>query len=1029
MKKVLLFFVYLISLQLLVANQVDTLTAKQVALHFYNSKTAASIQKNLQEFVLVYPSTSQQKSVNQEALVYIYNAGDAGFVIVAADNRVRPILGYSTEGAYNPNHIPPAFMSWIQSYEDEIQYAIDNEISATSSTTQAWQALLSGTLFRQKGTTASGSPMITTKWGQGNRYNSQCPFDVNLNTHCVTGCVVVAMAQVMNYWKHPHKGFGAHTYVDHPFGLLSADFENTIYRFDSMPNALSSYTPANQIYAVAVLMYHCGVSMEMDYGVYGSNASLAEYVPGSPSAELALKSFFGYPDIIGLHRSQHSDSLWIQILKNEIDSARPVLYRASGDVGGHAFVLDAYDDSNYFHINWGWTGYADGYFSVSALNPASYSFPNGHYILINIKPSDYIINPDSNHIVYISPTGAGKKDGSSWSNASPHLAFAMQRKYTNPTQIWVKEGMYFGDTNNKTAFRLAESNTIFGSFAGNESSTFNLSMRNLSQHPTILDGQNKHRVLSTAGATDTNRSLCDGFIIQNGFCNEGGAGIYMNGGKLQNCVIQYNISDSGYGGGVYVNGNARLTNCNIHHNKALFGGGAIIWDTTYLVNCNFISNMAVSNGGGIYNGDTCFVRNCIFWDNTRNAYFNQIASNSSAVTDVSYSAIQSNYSGTSNINLDVDNDGSDTNYAYVKFTDPDNYDYSLQAHSACINAGYSPYNDQPIDLAGSIRIKDSLIDIGAYEYGCFTTKFLKDSICMGYIYHSRDFYYVPEKIGSVWLSQHLFTDNQCDSLVYLELYVLSSDTTYLEETLCLGNPYINHGFDTLPPKAGIIMLHRTHTNSYGCDSTIALTLCVIPPDTTRFEHELCVGDTFNQHGFDIHSDSLGYGDFFFTLSSNNVHGCDSIVQLSLKVHPVHDTILYDEVVIGEIYKKNEFLVYTDTLSPGVLQLHRTVQNQYGCDSVIHLHLQVKVGVNDFIEDHHVLLFPNPTQDVINIHVLTNSILPVRMIVCDISGKILKDEILYQPTSSIDLSNIAKGMYFLTIKTEQKIIRTMKLTKQ
>ncbi|NLE63716.1 MAG: T9SS type A sorting domain-containing protein [Bacteroidales bacterium] len=1087
MKKVLLFLIVIFLIDSLSANPVDTSIAKQVAVNFYNNKSQSKTQKSLRDFILVYEANSLQKAGNNQPLYYIFNAGNTGFVIVAANDQVKPVLGYSTEGIFDLENTSPATAEWLDAYKKEIQYVVENEIPATASITQAWQELKSGNLLRQKALKSSGSPMITTKWGQGNRYNSQCPYDANARAYCVTGCVVVAMSQVMNYWEHPVKGLGSNSYVDNPYGVLSADFENTTYQFDSMPNALYSSTPATQIYAVALLMHHCGVGIEIEYGVYGSDASLAEYTAGSPSAELALKTYFGYPDVIGLDRSQFSDSQWVNIIKNEIDSGRPVLYRGSGDVGGHAFVFDAYNDSDYFHINWGWTGYADGYFLVSALNPMSYSFPNGHYILINIKPTPYTIIPDSNHIVYISPTGAGNKDGSSWSNASPHLAFAMQRKYSQPTQIWVKEGVYYGDTNLETAFQLSANNSVYGGFAGNEHPTYDLSLRDLSFRPTILDGQNKQRVLSMAGATDTNRSLCNGFIIQNGFCNEGGAGVYMNGGRLMHCIVKNNVSDSGYGGGVYVRKNAHVINCLLHHNKAVFGGGAIVWDTSYFINCDLVSNQAVSNGGGLYNGDTCFVNNCIFWGNKRNTTNNQIAGNSSTLTEVAYSAIQGSYAGTANINLNVNNDGNDTSQRYVRFVNPDSNNYKLQPNSVCVDAGDTQVLYLSIyDLAGSNRIKLAQIDIGSYEYGCVLNQMLKDTVCMGDVYQKNGFNYTPDKKGIVLLVERYLSHDFCDSVVQLELVVFASDTTFFEDAICLGNAYNKYGFDTLPTRQGTMILQRNLTNVYGCDSVIEVSLKVIDADTTFLNHNLCYGDAYLQNGFAIHSDTLTPGRFQYQQFLTNVYGCDSVVLLNLsvwdmdiitvydtickgevydkfgmhlstgfitddtvkittmttnqygcdsifilylKLQPLSDTIIHGEVVKGELYQQNGFVIATDTVGAGLFHAQRSMLNQYGCDSVIYLTLNVSLAIKEQQETFKVMVYPNPAHNYIDIQFSSVDLRNKEMELSDITGKLLKKQILNRNVERMDLSELTKGMYFLTIKGDNHVLKILKIIKQ
>jgi hypothetical protein len=126
--------------------------------------------------------------------------------------------------------------------------------------------------------------------------------------------------------------------------------------------------------AVATLMYQCGVSVDMSYGV-GSTGGSSAYVISSESpvqncAEYALKTYFGYTGIQGVARSAYPNKTdWINLLKTELDAGRPVLYAGFGSGGGHCFNCDGYDANDFFHFNWGWSGQFDGYFDVDALNP------------------------------------------------------------------------------------------------------------------------------------------------------------------------------------------------------------------------------------------------------------------------------------------------------------------------------------------------------------------------------------------------------------------------------------------------------------------------------------------------------------------------------------------------------------------------------------------------------------------------------------------------------------------------------------
>jgi hypothetical protein len=200
------------------------------------------------------------------------------------------------------------------------------------------------------------------------------------------------MAQVMKYWNYPASGSGFHSYNTNNYGTLSADFGGTAYDWGSMPNTVSS---SNE--AVATLMYQCGVSVDMNYGV-GSQGGSGAYVVTSQSpvqhcAEYALKTYFGYPNNLqGVVRANYSEDQWVNLLKSDLDASRPIVYAGFGSGGGHCFVCDGYDQNDFFHFNWGWSGYYDGYFSINALDPGGVGtgggtggFNSGHQAIIGVQ--------------------------------------------------------------------------------------------------------------------------------------------------------------------------------------------------------------------------------------------------------------------------------------------------------------------------------------------------------------------------------------------------------------------------------------------------------------------------------------------------------------------------------------------------------------------------------------------------------------------------------------------------------------------
>jgi hypothetical protein len=324
------------------------------------------------------------------ALYYIFNdLNNHSFVIVAGDDASSPILGYSKESIFDTKDIGSNVAKWLEGYEQELRFIITKNIPTTDEIQFEWNYLLNGpTMIALQGETVS--PLLKTKWNQGTYYNTLCPYDYSLSRRSVTGCVATAMAQILKYWNHPVKGVGSHSYVHPTYGALSANYSITNYNWTNMPNQLT--TSNND---VATLMYHCGVSVNMDYSPDVSGAwviSQASQIKNC--SEFAFKEYFDYSEsTIGLRRSQYSESVWIQMLKDELDNKRPIMYAGYGSGGGHAFVCDGYDVGNFFHFNWGWGGVYDGYFKINSLNPGaggtgggSGSYNQSQQAIFNLSP-------------------------------------------------------------------------------------------------------------------------------------------------------------------------------------------------------------------------------------------------------------------------------------------------------------------------------------------------------------------------------------------------------------------------------------------------------------------------------------------------------------------------------------------------------------------------------------------------------------------------------------------------------------------
>ncbi len=317
-------------------------------------------------------------SQGSQILFYIFNVSEKqGFVIVAADDRSTPILGYSLSGGYGQTATPPAFDWLLLQYSKQIQTIITENIPATETINTSWKHL-SSLNFKPALSKLLVLPMLTTTWDQGCKYNDSCPVDQS-SWSCnkaVTGCVATALAQIIKYHNFPANGSGRHSYVHPTYGILHADYGATTYNWSSMPNTLN-----NPSAAVAQLMFHCGVGVEMNYGPQES---------GAPSSNVALTliHFFNYDQ--GAHiieRADYNDTDWTTLIRNELNYQRPVYYAGFDPSAGHAFVCDGFQNTDYFHFNWGWSGSYDGYFYLNNLNPGgSYAFNNSQEAVIGIKP-------------------------------------------------------------------------------------------------------------------------------------------------------------------------------------------------------------------------------------------------------------------------------------------------------------------------------------------------------------------------------------------------------------------------------------------------------------------------------------------------------------------------------------------------------------------------------------------------------------------------------------------------------------------
>ena len=352
------------------AERVTSETAQNVATTFLNNNGAKSAQLTDLSNEAGFPN------------LYIFNA-EPGFVVMSADDCVQPILGYSLTGKFVAENMPDNVSSWLQGYNDEIQFAIDSKMKAKSETTKMWKELVEGQAKAGK-TTAVVNNLLLTTWDQNPGYNDLCPYDYSAHQRTVTGCVATAMAQIMKYWEYPNHGVGSHSYTPetHPeYGVQSVNYGATTYDWANMPLSQSNAE-------VAKLMYHCGVSVDMDYDIASNGGS------GAVTAWVAnaLQTYFNYQPSTFRYKDDYTNTEWVNMLKAELDAERPLQYSGRG-TGGHSFVCCGYDSSNRFYFNWGWSGYNDGFYTLTNLVPGSGGSGGGNYNFTQNQGAIFGIQP------------------------------------------------------------------------------------------------------------------------------------------------------------------------------------------------------------------------------------------------------------------------------------------------------------------------------------------------------------------------------------------------------------------------------------------------------------------------------------------------------------------------------------------------------------------------------------------------------------------------------------------------------------
>ncbi len=300
-----------------------------------------------QEPTAVNTTTAKRITNDGQQPLYIFNRGEGqGFVIISGDDCLPMVLGYTEQGDYDPQNLPPALLDWISGYSNLI-----SEAQAQGAKTRI--------VKRATTTKRNVNPLVTAHWNQGAPYNNLCPFRKDGGGRALTGCVATAAAQVAYYWRKEATNRSQYDTPTYGYGdapVTESIPKGTPLQWELMRDSYGSDSPEDMQTAVATLMSVIGTSTWLTYG--SSTSGQIRDLVNTFNGQLHLNSKCTYKN--------HSQSAWEDLVYSDLEKGWPIVYSGvSPTQGGHAVVLDGYRASdNLFHFNFGWGGGGDGWFTI-----------------------------------------------------------------------------------------------------------------------------------------------------------------------------------------------------------------------------------------------------------------------------------------------------------------------------------------------------------------------------------------------------------------------------------------------------------------------------------------------------------------------------------------------------------------------------------------------------------------------------------------------------------------------------------------
>ena len=308
---------------------------------------------------------------------YIFEGDRGGFVILAADDRLSPVIGWSRDNSFPEECEPANLRAWMDMWGNIVDAMRAGRLDPQKGASAQWEDYKNGKYLSY----GTGKMLETAKWDQGSPYNMYCPSVGSMQS--VTGCVATATAILMRYHQWPEAGKGelpSYDYTDDNGSTQSVTglTLGNIYDWEDMPLTVDDNTPPSSQKQIARLMADLGIMLQSHYNPGGTGAYATDIPVG------LMEHFFYDKSCMYYFKEYYSDAEWTQMIYDNINNVGPVIFSASSKDGGHAFILDGYSAAGQISINWGWGGNGNGMYTYPAFD----DFTSNHIMVLGLKKDE-----------------------------------------------------------------------------------------------------------------------------------------------------------------------------------------------------------------------------------------------------------------------------------------------------------------------------------------------------------------------------------------------------------------------------------------------------------------------------------------------------------------------------------------------------------------------------------------------------------------------------------------------------------------